>query len=264
MKGKKKLNEFLADMGIPLVQSKQKFYSMDFDLRNNLKGWVETSADKFGLDEMSYGTFHVQYGFKNKLCASDVVYAVNALLEAPDTDGMSKWDHFLEALDALSRSNTEKLQEGIKLGKKQLIAVVEQVRSLIDMHQVMCAGHFLYSHLREGIPDLNLFSKPAVLGALARFILNAYVVMSKNKKAAALPFVLAAPLDTEKGTCLLVGVPPIADDSGKNFLGKAFEMAASKTKSRTIHDHFDPAVIEMKSEDRGKFFDALSALLIPK
>lgn len=162
------------------------------------------------------------------------------------------------------KSNTEKLQEGIKLGKKQLIAVVEQVRSLIDMHQVMCAGHFLYSHLREGIPDLNLFGKPAVLGALARFILNAYVVMSKNKKAAALPFVLAAPLDSEKGTCLLVGVPPIADDSGKNFLGKAFEMAASKTKSRTIHDHFDPAVIEMKSEDRGKFFDALSALLIPK
>ena len=33
---------------IPLVQSKQKFHSMDFDLRNNLKGWVETSADKFG------------------------------------------------------------------------------------------------------------------------------------------------------------------------------------------------------------------------
>jgi len=30
------------------VQSKQKFYSMDFDLRNNLKGWVESSADKFG------------------------------------------------------------------------------------------------------------------------------------------------------------------------------------------------------------------------
>ena len=26
-----------------------------------------------------------------------------------------------------------------------------------------------------------------------------------------------------------------------SFLGKAFEMAASKTKSRTIHDHFDPA-----------------------
>lgn len=170
----------------------------------------------------------------------------------------------MEALDALSRTNTDKLQDGIEMGKKQLIAVVNQVNTLIGMNQVMCAGHFLYSHVREGIADLNMFSKPAVLGALAHFILNAYVAMSKNKKAAALPFVLATPLDSEKGTCLLIGIPPIADESGKNFLGKAFEMAASKTKSRTIHDHFDPAVIEIKSEDRGKFFDALSALLIPK
>ncbi|KAM7452073.1 DNA replication initiation factorcdc45 [Porites harrisoni] len=275
IKGKKKLHEFLADMGIPLVQSRQKFYSMDFDLRNNLKGWVETSADKFGLDEMSYGSFHVQYGFKNKLCASDVVYAVNSLLEAP-TEGMTKWDNFLEALDALSRSNSEKLQDGIEMAKKQLIAVVNQVRSLIDMHQVMCAGHFLYSHLREGIPDLNMFSKPAVLGALARFVLSAYVAMKVEQEIGS-KFVSQnsriVPFDTTKTrsqaqplkrTCLLVGIPPIADDSGKNFLGKAFEMAASKTKSRTIHDHFDPAVIEMKSEDRGKFFDALSALLIPK
>ena len=31
----------------------------------------------------------------------------------------------------------------------QLIAVVNQVSTLIGMHQVMCAGHFLYSHVRE-------------------------------------------------------------------------------------------------------------------
>ncbi|XP_074637022.1 cell division control protein 45 homolog isoform X2 [Acropora palmata] len=261
-KGKNKIKEFLADMGIPLVQSQQKFSSMDFELRSILKPSVEKSSERFGLDEISYGSFNVQYGFKTKLSASDVVYGVNALLEAPE--GTTKWDNFLEALDALSRTNTDKLQDGIEMGKKQLIAVVNQVNTLIGMNQVMCAGHFLYSHVREGIADLNMFSKPAVLGALAHFILNAYVAMSKNKKAAALPFVLATPLDSEKGTCLLIGIPPIADESGKNFLGKAFEMAASKTKSRTIHDHFDPAVIEIKSEDRGKFFDALSALLIPK
>lgn len=262
-KGKNKIKEFLADMGIPLVQSQQKFSSMDFELRSILKPSVEKSSERFGLDEISYGSFNVQYGFKTKLSASDVVYGVNALLEAPK-EGTTKWDNFLEALDALSRTNTHKLQDGIEMGKKQLIAVVNQVNTLIGMNQVMCAGHFLYSHVREGIADLNMFSKPAVLGALAHFILNAYVAMSKNKKAAALPFVLATPLDSEKGTCLLIGIPPIADESGKNFLGKAFEMAASKTKSRTIHDHFDPAVIEIKSEDRGKFFDALSALLIPK
>ena len=31
----------------------------------------------------------------------------------------------------------------------QLIAVVNQVSTLIGMNQVMCAGHFLYSHVRE-------------------------------------------------------------------------------------------------------------------
>ncbi|XP_032223599.2 cell division control protein 45 homolog isoform X1 [Nematostella vectensis] len=260
MKGKQKLHEFLADMGVPLVQSRQTFSNMDVQLRNNLKEWVETSAQKFGMEEMSYGSFNVQYGFRNKLCSSDVVHAVNALLESPSDE--SKSEKFLDALDALSRSNSKLLLDGIEMAKKQLIALVTQVRSLIDMHQVVCAGPFLYAFLREGTPDLKMFSKPVVLGALARFVLSAYVVMSKNKRAAALPFVLAAPLDAEKGTCLVVGVPPIADESRKNFLGRAFELAAEKTKARSTHDCFDPAVMEMKSEDKEKFFDALSALLL--
>lgn len=32
---------------------------------------------------------------------------------------------------------------------QQMIALVNQVRSLIDMHQVVCAGPFLYAYLRE-------------------------------------------------------------------------------------------------------------------
>ncbi|KXJ28983.1 cell division control protein 45 homolog [Exaiptasia diaphana] len=260
MKGKKKLHEFLADMGIPLAQSRETFSSMDVELRNNLKEWISTSAEKFGMDEITYGSFHVQYGFRNKLCASDCMYAVNAILEMPDEN--SKSDKFLQALDSLSRSNTKLLLDGIEMAKTQLTALVNQVRSLIDMHQVVCGGPFLYAFLREGTPDLKMFSKPIVLGALARYVLNAYVGMSKNKRAAALPFVLATPLDTDKGTCLVTGVPPIADESKKNFLGRAFEMAADKTKARSQHDSFDSAVIEIKSEDREKFFDALSALLL--
>ena len=39
---------FLLPYSIPLVQSQQKFYSMDFDLRSILKPSVEKSADRFG------------------------------------------------------------------------------------------------------------------------------------------------------------------------------------------------------------------------
>ena len=43
-KGKKKLNEFLADMGLPLLQCNQTFQSMDMDIRREVCGWIEVSS----------------------------------------------------------------------------------------------------------------------------------------------------------------------------------------------------------------------------
>ena len=44
-KGKKKLTEFLADMGLPLSQCKQKFSSMDMDIRKEVCGWIEVRSE---------------------------------------------------------------------------------------------------------------------------------------------------------------------------------------------------------------------------
>lgn len=60
----------------------------------------------------------------------------------------------------------------------------------------------------------------------------------------------------------MVGIPPETDSSDKkNFFGRAFEKAAESTNSRTMHNHFDLSVIELKAEDRSKFLDALVSLL---
>ena len=40
-KGKKKLNEFLADMGLPLMQCNQMFGSMDMEIRKDVCNWIE-------------------------------------------------------------------------------------------------------------------------------------------------------------------------------------------------------------------------------
>ncbi|CAJ0932570.1 unnamed protein product, partial [Ranitomeya imitator] len=48
VQGQKKLQEFLADMGLPLKQVKQKFHSMDISLKENLREMIEESANKFG------------------------------------------------------------------------------------------------------------------------------------------------------------------------------------------------------------------------
>lgn len=101
-KGKKKLQEFLAEMGyvrtycyecmcllnyrLPLVQCKQKFSAMDMQYKENLREWISEHARKYksvksimqnityiyahpySLDDICYGSFTAQFGFKNKVC----------------------------------------------------------------------------------------------------------------------------------------------------------------------------------------------------
>ncbi|XP_065663876.1 cell division control protein 45 homolog isoform X2 [Hydra vulgaris] len=260
MKGKKKLLEMLADIGVPIAQCKQKFTSMSIEFRTNVKEWIEELAAKYNLDDLTYGSFVSQHGYKHKFCAADVVYAITALLE------YSKGDHsfsenFIDAFDALTRTNIDKLIDGIELAKLQVASLVLQVRSFIDSHQVVCAGPFLYAHMLEGASNVHMFSKPTVIARLARFTLEAYSVMTKNKRARSLPMIIAVPYNAAEGTSLLVGVPPVNDLSMKSFFGAAFKQASEKTKSRVVYNFFDPTVIEIKTEDRSKFFDNLAAIM---
>ncbi|XP_048199418.1 cell division control protein 45 homolog isoform X2 [Perognathus longimembris pacificus] len=259
--GQKRLQEFLADMGLPLKQVKQKFQSMDISLKENLREMIEESANKFGMKDMRVQTFSIHFGFKHKFLASDVVFATMSLMENPEKDG-SGTDHFIQALDSLSRSNLDKLYLGLELAKKQLQATQQTIASCLCTNLVISQGPFLYCSLMEGTPDVMLFSKPASLSLLSRNLLKSFVYSTKNRRCKLLPLVMAAPLSMEQGTVTMVGIPPETDGSDrKNFFGRAFEKAAESTSSRTLHNHFDLSVIELKAEDRSKFLDALVSLL---
>ncbi|XP_039098735.1 cell division control protein 45 homolog [Hyaena hyaena] len=259
--GQKRLQEFLADVGLPLKQVKQKFQSMDVSLKENLREMIEESANKFGMKDMRVQTFSIHFGFKHKFLASDVVFATMSLMESPEKDG-SGTDNFIQALDSLSRSNLDKLYHGLELAKKQLRATQQIIASCLCTNLVISQGPFLYCSLMEGTPDIVLFSKPASLSLLSRHLLKSFVCSTKNRRCKLLPLVMAAPLSVEQGTVTVVGIPPETDSSDrKNFFGRAFEKAAEGTNSRTLHNHFDLSVIELKAEDRSKFLDALVSLL---
>lgn len=259
--GQKRLQEFLADMGLPLKQVKQKFQSMDVSLKGNLREMIEESANKFGMKDMRVQTFSIQFGFKHKFLASDVVFATMSLMESPEKDG-SGTDHFIQALDSLSRSNLDKLYLGLELAKKHLQATQQTIASCLCTNLVTSQGPFLYCSLMEGTPDVTLFSKPASLSLLSRHLLKSFVYSTKNRRCKLLPLVMAAPLSVEQGTVTVVGIPPETDSSDrKNFFGRAFEKAAESTSSRTLHNYFDLSVIELKAEDRSKFLNALVSLL---
>ncbi|XP_035613039.1 cell division control protein 45 homolog [Oncorhynchus keta] len=261
MHGQKKLQEFLADMGLPLKQVKQKFNSMDMSVKENLREVIEESSNKYGMKDIRIQTFGVHFGFKNHFLASDVVHATAALLESTEKDD-SPGDNFIKALDCLSRSNLERLHGGIDLAKKKLMAIQQTVASCICTNLILSQGPFLYCYLLEGTPDVKLFSKPMALTLLCKYLLKAFVRSTRNKRCKLLPLIIAAPMDVEKRTVIVLGIPPESETSDKkNFFGRAFEKAAESTSSRTLHDHFDTSIIELKMEDRTKFLDALITLL---
>ncbi|KAM4617012.1 cell division control protein 45 homolog isoform 2-T2 [Polymixia lowei] len=258
LNGQKKLQEFLADMGLPLKQVRQKFNSMDMSIKENLREVIEESSNKYGMKDIRIQTFGVHFGFKNRFLANDVVHAAAALLESTEKDESAS-DNFIKALDCLSRSNLECLHKGIDMAKRKLIAIQQTVASCICTNLILSQGPFLYCYLMEGTPDVKLFSKPMALTLLCKYLLKAF---TRNKRCKQLPLIMAAPMDVEKGTVIVLGIPPESETSDKkNFFGRAFEKAAESTSSRTLHDHFDTSIIELKSEDRTKFLDALITLL---
>ncbi|TMS03377.1 Cell division control protein 45-like protein [Larimichthys crocea] len=261
LNGQKKLQEFLADMGLPLRQVRQKFNSMDMTVKENLREVIEESSNKYGMKDIRIQTFGVHFGFKNRFLASDMVHATAALLESTEKDE-SDGDNFIKALDSLSRSNLDRLHSGIDLAKKKLMAIQQTVASCICTNLILSQGPFLYCYLMEGTPDVKLFSKPMSLTLLCKYLLKAFVHSTRNKRCKLLPLIIAAPKDVEKGTVIVLGIPPESETSDKkNFFGRAFEKAAESTSSRTLHDNFDTSIIELKTEDRSKFLDALITLL---
>lgn len=257
LKGEKRLHELLVEMGLPLAQARQSYSSMDMILRKEFHQMIEKLSEKYGLPEIVYISFTLQYGYRNRYSASDYVYGMLAMLETIKKDRTPEFC-FLEAMDSLSRSNKTILENGLELGKQLLSAVFKQVQSSLEMHQVNSAGPFLYYILEEENP---FFSFPYGLAMLAKFILRGHVALSRNKRAPELPLIASCPIDVENGFCLLIGISPVSEDTSRNLFGKAFEQAAIKSNALISQDFFDSSIIQIKQSDQTRFLDALTVIL---
>ncbi len=144
---------------------------------------------------------------------------------------------------------------------------MRQVQNFLDLRTIGSTGKFFYAVIQEGSPDSKAFGQPNSLALLAHATLRAYIAVTagsnktKREQMGNLPLVISSPLDGDKGFCVLLGIPPVNDRSRKNLLGKAFEQAAKRNIYRYRLDYFDGAMVQMKAEDRSKFFDGLTSLL---
>lgn len=257
LRGEKKLHELLVEMGLPLVQARQAFSSMDLLFKKEFYSMVEKLSEKYDLANIVFGSFTLQYGYRQRFSASDYVYAMLAILESIKNTRTPEVC-FLEAMDSLARNNKTVLENGIVTAKQLLMAIFKQVQTSLEMHQIHSAGPFLYYILNEENP---YFSFPYGLLMLSKFILHSHVAVSRNRRAPQLPLVASCPIDMERGLCLVVGVPPVCEGTTKNFFGKAFEQAALKSNTTVSQDFLDTSVMQIRNVDLHRFLDALTVIM---
>ena len=58
---------------LPLTQCKQKYTAMDVQLRDSLKQSVNDVAKKYQLDDITYGSFIAQFGYKTKVASNSKI-----------------------------------------------------------------------------------------------------------------------------------------------------------------------------------------------
>ena len=80
-RGLHKLQELLAQMGLPLTECHQPFVFMKPALRRKLTPKLREHAADFGLSQWEFTSFIRVTGYQSLLSASDTSYALSALLE---------------------------------------------------------------------------------------------------------------------------------------------------------------------------------------
>lgn len=254
--GRCRFKEFLADLGIPLRQSKQKFASMDFELRKNIFDWIENLSEKYNLQGIIADSFEANHGYRHKFAAADIVYSLNALLESPSKE-LSPKENFMKTLDALSWSNVDYLLEGIEQSKQQLTAILNQVHDLIELRSIQSRGPYLFAQISRSHPEARIFCNPGCLHSLARFLLPAFVASQKKKSLKSLPLVVAVEEVDDPDASLAVGIPPVAGDPTRNLFSRLFVQTASELRIEVLPVLYDYNIIKVRSEHLGDILDRL-------
>ncbi|TIB42700.1 hypothetical protein E3P86_00239 [Wallemia ichthyophaga] len=184
------------------------------------------------------------------------------------------WErNFWIAYDALN-NNVSRLRASIPLCISLHRAVLRTGASLIEQKVIRNLSLFRLAILKEG-PDLALFCNPAPLSRLTKWLIEALRdrIVSKTKggkvidprtgsqkRLKDLPFIVGC-LNEKTGTYLVAGMTgsTLFDDARKNKLGTVFHDAAESTRTRSKHDWFDTAVVEIHGDDLQDFIEGVQA-----
>ncbi|EED87915.1 cdc45-like protein, partial [Thalassiosira pseudonana CCMP1335] len=251
--GKQKLMELLAKMGFPLDSCRQPWAFVGVGLRRRLRERIDGCTEEYGLGNVSYTGFVRVTGYKSLLSASDMAYAVTALLEcsAAAMEGVSAkeddGDDFLSEEDREDREIVQAFNVAGGGGAAVASAVVTPDASKKD---------------GDKKKQYHVFAKPLVLTKLAQFLMDMHRENGKWTGNKARPLVLLAE-KPRSGTYMVVGYeyPEEAGNVVRNKFGQNFALAAKTMKGTFWFDSFDSNVVEVAGKDVQRFIEQLHYMM---
>eukprot|EP00053_Salpingoeca_punica_P005568 m.55304 g.55304 ORF g.55304 m.55304 type:complete len:584 (+) comp13303_c0_seq1:398-2149(+) len=270
--GKRMLDSLLAEMGVPLKVSKQKYTEMDLESREKLGEQLARCGPSFGLENVTFSSFVLKRGYGTRVSAADAVYALNALLESSVDGSESGWlTGFHRALDSLSfrGSYFNTLKEGMQLSMVQETAILSAVESIVSGKNIRKTQLCRFSILRDS-PHQKFFVHPGTLRKLGLFLLDTFRFAKDDaldKKSSlrkkTMPIVVAAH-NAQNETYLVMGIwalPGKTEGSvERNQFGSLFQQAGERIDARIRLSSFDSSVMEIKADDMNRFIGALTRL----
>ncbi|XP_075519609.1 uncharacterized protein LOC142553323 isoform X1 [Primulina tabacum] len=257
--GLKKMQLLLARMGFAREECKQKFQYMSVEIKHRMKDMFEQYLPEFGLTDFYFRGFLLFHGYSSKVSAADVVYGVTALLESSvEADGSSGSKQFGVAYDALSLSNLDKLETGMRDAIKVQRAVLRQGSSAITKKGSIRSGSkFRWVKLEE-CADTKLLCFPQSLTKFGYFLMDAL----REKGARMKPLICIC--YTQDHKVLIVGIcgkPRLGAVQGNAF-GIAFRSAAEETGAEYFHELFESSWIVLETGAINRFMIRLTKNLL--
>ncbi|CAL2037090.1 unnamed protein product [Caenorhabditis brenneri] len=258
-KGDANTRHLLAQLGITLHETKQKFESLPTEQRALVVEVLEKEMDS------AFATFFATLGYCGKLSACDVARAVSVRLEMPKSETLM--NRFSNGQSILRSSITGERQDRLNLThtftsvcQRTLQVTWKSVSAAINQTEIIPNGsYYLFSCTRS--IDEDMLDSRHFLYNTTGFMLSAFASMRKGRTSK--PLIAMFPLTGESSGWLVVtGVMPVGtiyeDSLMKTCIGRAFErVKKSNPAIRIVADSFNSNIIRLKSEDRTRFIDLL-------
>ncbi|WKX98841.1 hypothetical protein Q1695_014040 [Nippostrongylus brasiliensis] len=260
-KGDSEVKHLLADLGLTLNESRQKFEAMTSTRRKEVIQTLEKEMTP------SFASFIAHFGYSSRVNAADVARGLAVRLESPRRIPLSeRFESARSILYCFMKSHQDyvPLVKCFDLYKMGLESVWTLLAAAINQQEVLPIGPF-FLHSSTAPLD-EIMDAKHFLFLFTTFLQRAFAVMRKSRDRTTKPFVVSLALSGDlQGWHIVTGAMPLDtvynDALLMSFMGRAFERAAEQARLDVRRENFDPNVVLIRSEDRSRFFDLLQAVM---